>query len=210
VTPDSILTLANLKNVDLLDLRVEDVDFDVLAEHLGKEARFNGATPGTFFSVAQHLCLGTDAILKHGGTELEAAYFHLHDCQEGIWKDDPTPKKVAIATRISERFGLMAGDILKVLDGIIDEHDAVIHRAAGLSWPLDPPTRRTVKLYDAIMFVTEWRDLMHDAPHPNWAPFSGIKPLKQTIDPWPWAQARAGWLYRAKRLLPALRKTEAP
>lgn len=201
----STLTLANLKGVDLLDLRVEDVDFDVLSEHLGKEARFNGATPGTFFSVAQHLCIGSDAILKDGGTELEAAYFHLHDCQEGIWKDDPTPKKVAIATRISERCGVLAADILKILADIVDEHDAVIHHAAGLSWPLDPLMRRTVKLYDAIMFVTEWRDLMLDAPHPHWAPFSGINPLKEKIDPWPWPKARAGWLLRAKRLLPSLR-----
>ena len=202
----TILTLANGKGVDLLDLRVEDVDFTALAEHLGKEKRFNGATPDTEYSVAQHLCLGSDAILKAGGTELEAAEFHIHDCQEGIWKDDPTPKKVAIAERIAQRCGVLADDILDVLSGIVDEHDAVIHQAAGLCWPIDPEVHRIVKLYDVIMFVTEWRDLMHDAPHPNWAPYSGIKPLEDKIDPWPWAKARAGWLYRANRLLPTLRR----
>jgi len=205
MSPRTILTLANGKGVDLLNLQVEDIDFAAFAEHLGKEARFNGATPDVLYSVAQHLCLGSDAILKAGGTESEAAYFHLHDCQEGIWKDDPTPKKVAIAERIADELPVLADEVLDILDDLVEQHDGVIHQAAGLPWPLPPEIQRIVKAYDAIMFVTEWRDLMHDIPHPHWAPFSGIKPLDQKIQPWPWAEARAGWLYRANRLLPALR-----
>ena len=133
----TILTLANGKGVDLLDLRVEDVDFTALAEHLGKEKRFNGATPDTEYSVAQHLCLGSDAILKAGGTELEAAEFHIHDCQEGIWKDDPTPKKVAIAERIAQRCGVLADDILErficrrmeeILTNAVKDDDGIVDR----------------------------------------------------------------------------------
>jgi hypothetical protein len=45
MTAATILTLANGKGVDLLALKPEDIDFAALAEHLGKEARFNGATP---------------------------------------------------------------------------------------------------------------------------------------------------------------------
>jgi hypothetical protein len=33
------------------------------------------------------------------------------------------------------------------------------------------------------MFVTEWRDLRYNRPHPNWAPYSGIQPLVETVKP---------------------------
>jgi hypothetical protein len=205
VSAATVLTLANGKNIDLLALKPDDVDFAAFAEHLGKEARFNGATPNVVYSVAQHLCLGTDALLAAGNSEEAAAYFLLHDCQEAIWRDDPTPKKRALAHRIASYCGIHADEIMGEMEAIVDEHDAVIHRAAGLEWPMPGAIRKTVKLYDAIMFVTEWRDLMHNVPHPRWAPFSGIKPLLEPIYAWPWAQARAGWLYRAQRLLPTLR-----
>lgn len=206
---DTILTLANLKGIDLLEPKASDIDFAVLAEHLGKVKRFNGATPDREYSVAQHLSIGTDAILADGGTEAHAAYFLLHDCQEAIWQDDPTPKKVAIARHISDRCGVLADRVLKCLDEIVDIQDAAIHEAAGLPWPMPEDVRKFVKLYDAKMFVTEWRDLMHDAPHPNWHPYEGVHPLTAKIEPEPWAQARAGWLYRANRLLPALRRRAA-
>jgi uncharacterized protein len=205
MTRATILTLANGRGVDLDALTVEDIDFAAFAEHVAKEKRFNGATPDVEYSVAQHMCLGSDAILAAGGTETEAAYFHLHDLAEAIWKDDTTPKKAAIAQRVSTHCGVSADGVLSVLNSISEEHDAVIHQAAGLPWPMPKECKRVVKLYDAIMFVTEWRDLMHDIVHPHWALYSGIKPLNSEIKPWPWAQAKAAWLYRANRLVPALR-----
>lgn len=201
----TILTLANGKSLDLLNVKADDIDLVALAEHLAKEKRFNGATPNVEYSVAQHLSIGSDAILKDGGTDLEAAYFLLHDAQEAIWKDDPTPKKVAIATRVSERCGIVAADILAVIAGIVSEHDAAIHQSAGLPWPVPEEIARIVHLYDAIMFVTEWRDLMGNIEHPNWSAYTSIRPLPKVIDPEPWPHARAGWLYRARRLLPSLR-----
>jgi hypothetical protein len=59
-----------------------------------------------------------------------------------------------------------------------------------------------VKKWDLIMFVTEWRDLMRDRPHPNWAPYSGIKPLADKIAPWDWRTAKRELLNRWRRLLP--------
>lgn len=201
----TILTLSNGRGVDLLAIKPSDIDFGSIAEHLAKEKRYNGATPGVEYAVADHLSIGSDAILAAGGSELEAAYFHLHDAQEGIWKDDPTPKKRAIAERIAERCGVLAEEIMTVLAGIIDEHDAAIHQAAGLPWPVPDEIKRVVKRYDVIMFVTEWRDLMHGLPHPNWAPYAGVQPLAERIQPRSWAHARAAWLLRANKLLPALR-----
>lgn len=200
-----MLTLASGKPVDLDHLRVEDVDFAIFAQHIAKEPRFNGATPDAVYSVGQHSCIGADAILKAGGTEIEAAYFLLHDLREAIWRDDTAPKKKTIAKRIEVNCGVLADDILGVFDDLEDEHDAAIHQAAGLPWPMTPDVKRHVKLMDIIMFVTEWRDVMNNIPHPNWAPYSGVKPLEEKIEPWPWPMARAGWMLRANRLLPSVR-----
>lgn len=200
----TILTLANGKGADLLNLRPEDVDFAAFAEHLAKEKRFNGATPGLEYSVADHLVVGVDELLAAGGSKQEAAYFLLHDVQEGIWKDDPTPKKIAIAERIEERCGVVAEAILEVLEGIVSEHDAAIYQAAGVPYPVPEITRLLVKKWDVIMFVTEWRDLMGDIEHPHWAPYASVTPLLRRIVPMPWQEARDAWMLRARQLLPAL------
>lgn len=205
----TILTLSNGKGIDLLNPKADDIDFAAIAEHLGKETRYNGATPDVQYSVAQHSYLGADAILADGGSETEAAYFLLHDAHEATLKDDTTPKKQALAEIAQEQFGVLAGDILEAFSLLTYRHDDAIHRAAGLRWPASIDVQRIVKKYDLIMFVTEWRDLMHNVPHPHWAPYSGIRPLAQKIEPLPWAQARAGWLMRAKRLLPASKRSAA-
>lgn len=211
MTAATFLTLANGKFVDLLDLKVEDVDFKVIAEHLGKEKRFNGATPGEEYSVAQHCVIGTEAMLKEGATEAEAAYFLLHDAHEAIWKDDPTPKKRAIAERIQERCGILAADILDVLDDIPDAMDAAIHQAAGLCWPMPVETARLVKFFDVRMFVTEWRDLMGGGFHPDWDRYAGVPPLDQPIVKpcWSGPLAMIHWHALAHKLLPSLRRKVA-
>lgn len=206
MSPRTILTLSNGKGIDLLDPQPADIDFAAIAEHLGKEARYNGATPDTQYSVAQHCALGADAILQAGGSEAEAAYFLLHDGHEATLKDDTTPKKHALAEIAQEQFGILADDIVNAFALLTYRHDVAIHAAAGLDWPMSSALQHTIKKFDVIMFVTEWRDLMHAVPHPNWAPYSGIQPLPYTIEPWPWPQARAGWLWRANKLLPALQR----
>jgi hypothetical protein len=205
MSAETILTMANGKGVDLLAVRPEDIDFETLAEHIAKEKRFNGATRGREYSVAQHLCIGTDAMLRDGASEVEAAYFLLHDVQEGLWKDDPTPKKRAIAERIQAKCGVLADDIHDVLDGIVDEHDAAIHAAAGVAWPVTQEIARVVKYYDVVMFVTEWRDLMRGIEHPSWKAYEGVRPLETEIVPWRWNLAMSEWLKRAKVLLPTMR-----
>jgi hypothetical protein len=206
MTASTILTMANGKGVDLLNVRVEDIDFRAIAEQLGKEKRFNGATPQCEYSVGQHSVLGTEQIIRDGGTDLDAAYFLLHDAKEFIWKDDTTPKKRALAYRISQRCGVLAEDILKIINGVEDDIDAVIHEAAGLPYPLAPEHARIVKLYDLRMFVTEWRDLMGGIEHPNPKPYENIKPLAEriAIPCWSWAWAEIRWTQLARKLLPAL------
>jgi 5'-deoxynucleotidase YfbR-like HD superfamily hydrolase len=205
MSTSTILTLSNGKGIDLLNPHVEDIDFQAIAEHLGKEPRYNGATPHVQYSVAQHSSIGCDAILADGGNETEAAQFLLHDAKEALVKDLTTPLKVAVADIAEQYYSAVPTEIINSFEILEGRIDAAIYVAAGLSWPLSLERAQLVKKYDLIMFVTEWRDLMHDVPHPNWAPYSGIKPLPQKIEPLSWAQARAGWLLRANRLLPALR-----
>jgi hypothetical protein len=180
-----------------------------IAEQLAKEKRYNGATPGVEYSVAEHSVRGCDAILSDTSDGTLAGYFLLHDCAEALLKDDTTPKKHAIAEIAEQQFGVLGEHIIKAFDLLTYRHDAVIHEAAGLPWPPASALQPAIKRYDLIMFVTEWRDLMHSAPHPNWAPYSGIKPLSEEIVPVTWRAAKELFLKRARALLPTLREKAA-
>lgn len=201
----TILTLKNGKGVDLLNPQIDISDFDSFAEHLAKEKRYNGATPGVEYSVAEHQVRGVDAILAATGDKDLAAYFSLHDCHEGTLKDLTTPLKEALAEIAAERFGVLAPQIVESFKLLEYRHDVAIHHAAGMLWPMPAHFIKEVKRWDLIMFVTEWRDLMLNAPHPNWAPYSGIVPLTELIEPWCWETAKAALLNRWRVLLPAFR-----
>lgn len=62
-------TTASGRQVDLYAPRVEDIDFDDIVEQLSKINRYNGATPGTAYSVAQHVVLGADYILAESALD---------------------------------------------------------------------------------------------------------------------------------------------
>ena len=198
----TLLTLANGKSCDLRAPRVEDVDFDAMAEHLAKEARYNGSTPGAFYSVAEHSVRGVTAIFRETGDATLAAYFLLHDGHEALLKDDTTPKKAAIAAEAEAQFGVLGAHIIAAFDAVTDRHDAVIHAAAGLSWPPPDPVRAAIKHWDKRMFVTEWRDLMAGHDHPDWSPYVGIEALEQKIKPWSWGVAEAAFRFACRNYLP--------
>lgn len=200
----TILTLANGKGIDLLNPKPEDVDFDAYAEQLAKEARYNGATPGIFYSVAEHAARGASAILAAGLDASVAAYFLLHDNHEAVLKDDTTPKKRAIAEIAHREFGVLAEHIISTYDLLTYRHDVAIHSAAGLAWPPSSQMQDAVKLFDLKMFVTEWRDLMAGAEHPNWEPYANIEPLREKINPMDWQTAKLAWMRLARDLLPSM------
>jgi hypothetical protein len=198
------LTLANLKGIDLRNPKASDIDFDSFAEHLAKENRFNGATPGLCYSVAQHLSHGVDAILAATGDRQLAAYFSLHDGHEAVLKDLTTPLKRAIAEECKEKFGVLAEHVLCAINNLEYRHDVAIHEAAGLPWPMTTPMQLLVKHWDLVMFVTEWRDLMQSAPHPRPQDYEGLKPLNDLITPWKWQTAKVALWNRWRVLLPTL------
>jgi uncharacterized protein len=199
----TILTLSNGTGIDLLHPKATDIDFAVIAEHLSKEKRYNGATLGLEYSVAEHSVRGAHAILEVTKDKELAAYFLLHDAHEAFLKDDTTPKKRAIAAVAEESFGLLASAIIASFDLLTDRFDVAIHEAAGLPWP--PPAHLVplIKHWDLVMFVTEWRDLMAGIEHPNWKPYANFQPLKDRItNPWFWNEARYHFMMLARELLP--------
>lgn len=203
----TMLKLANGSDIDLRAPTAADyADFSWNAEHLAKEARFNGATPGIFYSVAQHMTIGATAILEETGDAEVAAYFALHDCPEAVLRDDTTPKKNALAEIAHERFGVLAEHIRAAYDELTDIHDRAIHEAAGLAWPTTNRIVAEVKIWDVRLFVTEWRDLMGNRPHPDWERYRDVMPLDRRIVPdASWQQSANTLLVLWQRLLPALR-----
>jgi 5'-deoxynucleotidase YfbR-like HD superfamily hydrolase len=208
MTAATILTLSNGKGLDLTNPTAADIDFDVVAEHLAKEMRYNGATRGFAYPVGQHCVVGADAAFTDTGSRELAGYFLLHDGPEAFLKDDTTPKKKAIAEIAEAEFGVLADEILGTFALLTDRFDAAIHEAAGLAWPAPSSIRTAVKAYDEIMFVTEWRDLMRNTPHPNWDQYRNIHPLPDVIVPLHWTQAKTMFLDRCRRYLPCFEKSK--
>lgn len=206
----TILTLSNGRGIDLLGPKASDIDFAVIAEHLAKENRYNGATPGRVYSVAEHCVRGSTAAYEATGDRELAAYFLLHDGHEAFLKDDTTPKKRAIGALAFEAFGVLATTITLAFDLLTDRFDVAIHEAAGLPWPPSPEMRARIKHWDLTMFVTEWRDLMGNLEHPDPKPYADIEPLKETIVPMPsWNMPRRLFMQDCLALLPVFKRRSA-
>lgn len=196
----TILTTANSRGIDLLNPKVTDIDFAVIAEHLAKDNRYCGATKGLVYSVAEHTSRGVDAILAATGDRNLAAYFLCHDMPEAYLGDDTTPKKRALSILAQEQFGVLASDILRTFDSLTGRFDKVIHEAAGLYWPLTREMERDVKHWDNVMLTTEWRFLMR-CP----APFIFDAPaMDEPINPMQWEDARYYFYRHCTDLLPGL------
>lgn len=211
---NAVLTLANTRGIDLLNPCTADyMDWSWVAEHCAKENRFNGATPGVCYSVAEHMTRGARAILDNavaktgdsaGGHEL-AGYFLCHDVHEAVLKDDTTPKKQALA-HIARQFGVMSNSVMQSFKSLEYRHDVAIHAAAGLQWPPSSEMQKAIKRWDLVMFVTEWRDLMGGIPHPEPEPYALIEPLPEVIKPAAdWRSACDRYLALCRDLLPGLK-----
>lgn len=199
----TILTLANRRGIDLLNPTVEDyADFGWQAEHIAKEARYNGATPGTVYSVAEHAARAADAAWRATRDVLVAAAVLVHDDPEAVTRDQTTPLKNAYAEIIATTCGVLAPQIIDCFADLERRHARCVHLAAGLPWPLPYGLQEAVHHFDKVMFVTEWRDLMENQPHPDWSPYAAVAPLPGVIRPVSWKAARLMWLDRARRFLP--------
>lgn len=196
----TVLTTASARNVDLM--LPTGIDLADIAEHLSKINRYNGATPGVTYSVAEHSVRCADAAMKATGDTLLAAYLLCHDMHEAYLGDDTTPKKRALDATAAKYFGILGDAITKAFGKLTDELDVVIHDAAGLTWPTHSGLQTAVKRWDTILLATEWRDLMRCPPPYDF----GQDPLPDTIEPWPWDRARDTFMCRCFTLLPTCKK----
>lgn len=211
MNPRTILTLADGRNVDLQHPKAADFEFlGFAAEHLAKENRYNGATPGVCYSVAQHTVECVNSAMDATGDHTLAAYLSLHDFHEALLKDDTTPKKHALASIAEEKFGVLAPTIMAVFDELTSRHDAAIHEAAGLAWPPAPGMKAAIKYWDKVLLVTEWRDLMKPHPLPNAQAYADVEPLSRRIIPnfkWQTSEMLLGTCWRS--YLPVFGATHA-
>lgn len=201
MTP-TILTMSNGKGIDLLNPKVSDIDFLVIAEHLAKDNRYCGATKGLVYSVAEHSVRGADSILRSTNDGVLAGYFLCHDMHEAYLGDDTTPKKRALGELAAREFGVLSEEIMSAFDMLTNKFDVVIHEAAGLSWPPPLMMRAAIKQWDRHMLATEWRDLMR-LPLPDG--YEDAAPLPDQIEPMPdWMDAACEFSLRCQAILPGL------
>jgi 5'-deoxynucleotidase YfbR-like HD superfamily hydrolase len=78
-----------------------EIDFFAMANALSKIARFNGSNPGIAYSVAQHSVMGAEAAFNETGDTRLAAWFLLHDGEEYLLGDKPTPAQRLLNATIS-------------------------------------------------------------------------------------------------------------
>lgn len=195
------LMLVNGRLVDLTDPRLRPEDLSSLIEQCAKEARYNGATPGVFYSSAEHCVRGADYLFNSQKLVREAAYFLAHDLHEGAWRDDTTPKKRAIEQECDLRLGDLSGPIKAVVRNVEYRLERAVHEACGLTFPLDADVQVLVKEIDRRMFVTEWQQLMPGRKLPEG--YDGVEPLPIEIKPWNWENAWNAYVSRAMVLFPA-------
>ena len=120
------------------DPRPEDVDIDVIAHHLARICRFNGAVKVEHYSVAQHSIIVSQLVPD------DMAFMGLmHDAAEAYCGDQIRPNKVGLPD-----FQQLEARIWAAV-------------AAKFKLPLELPPE--VKDADNIALVTERRDVMPQA-----------------------------------------------
>ena len=211
----TFFTTTSGRSIDLLDPRADDIDFADIGEQLAKENRYNGATPGSAYSVAEHSSRGAAAVYAHVRYDRQAGevaaaeaagYFLLHDMPEAFLGDDTTPKKRALTTIAEREFGVLAGAVNDAFSALTARFEAAIAAAAGLAWPPPDEIAALVHRFDRIMLNTEWRDLRRNVAcpwpvPPDEAPLAGV-----TIAPWGWQRALVAFADDCRRWLPGARR----
>jgi 5'-deoxynucleotidase YfbR-like HD superfamily hydrolase len=144
----------------LEDPRPCEVDIEDIAYILSRIPRFNGATSGPVYSVAQHSIHVSEVV-----PEWAALPALLHDAHEAYIGDHTTPVKRAIKSNLEEVEG-------RIITAIADKFD--------FEW--SDECAREVKRADDIMLATEIRDLT-----PYGTTYSSCRQLPlvgMSITPW--------------------------
>lgn len=168
------------RRFSLVDPDPSQVDFEEVAESLGKLARFNGHTAGyPGYSVAQHCVLGAEELAHDMGHPLNepymqpkrmAALFLLHDAHEAYCGDITTPVVAALdhirwPDGPESKFGLKHGLVKQLVADLKYRLDVAIHAAAGVDLPT-PAERAVLHNWDQRMMAAERLAFMVGEPEP--------------------------------------------
>jgi hypothetical protein len=188
-----------------LDPRPEDIDIEVVAHVLSREGRW-GNHLKMFYSVAEH-CYRVSYVCE----PQDALWGLLHDLAEAYLRDISTPIKRHLRHGVDEvvRRLKLVMDLDPVLEGMIrgacsdmlgyDEMERRIMRAACTKFGLPEQMPESVVRADAVLLVTEKRDLAAPPPLP-WGR-ADVEPLPYHInDPWTPKMARELFLRRFEEL----------
>lgn len=154
----------------------------VIANHLAKIARWNGATTVPY-SVAQHSCHVSDAIAAEAPDNPSAAmYGLLHDAHESVLGDIASPVKCLLGAALDKKLSVIS-----------ELFDGCLYVRLQLFKPEDD-SHSLCKKHDLRALATERRDLTVDGePSPG---FDELEPWSFRITPWDWQKAEEEWLKR--------------
>ncbi len=131
-TPNKIRTATGLF-VDPLNMRIEDLSIEDIANALSQIPRFGGHLP-LFYSVAEHSIRGARLIQPE-----QQLGFLLHDATEAYLLDIPKPVKIRLPEYIAAE---------KVITGLIEQ-----------KWNVNLSTDE-IKAVDEVMLNVEWNHRM--------------------------------------------------
>ncbi|MBV6651528.1 MAG: hypothetical protein KI789_17525 [Hoeflea sp.] len=168
-----------------------EIDFFAMANALSKIARFNGSNPGIAYSVAQHSVMGAEAIFNETGDARLAAWFLLHDGEEYLLGDKPTPAQKLLVEFTREKRNFSTAHSAQVLwDCVKQAWREVGWRAAGLGLP-DSFQQAHIDDYDRRMCNAEMLALFGPAARGQLLPVAHAEPLKLKGGIRPWAAMKA-------------------
>lgn len=164
--------------IDLLAPSAATIRVTDLAEQLSKINRYNGATTGAGYSVAQHSVILAEEVAKHDGAAA-ALYALLHDGHEFAIGDITEPMAAALAKRIGPMFEVALRQQRNALD-------RVIHDAFGLDWPVPDAIAGLIDAMHARLVLTELRDCLisQESRLRREAATEGLQPLPRRIVPY--------------------------
>lgn len=180
-----------------------EIDFFAMAGALSKIARFNGSNPGVAYSVAQHSVMGAEAIFNETGDTRLAAWFLLHDGEEYLLGDKPTPAQKLLAEH-AEQVGPAGRGfaITERWNWIKDAWRNAGFRAACLGLPL-PKEWAALHDHDRRMCNAEMLALFGPKARAQMLPVTNPAPLKLKggIRPWAAMKAEERFVEAAKRFI---------
>ncbi|MEP9378430.1 hypothetical protein ABLE91_17065 [Aquabacter sp. CN5-332] len=217
--PDIWIQTTTGRALDLMAPTADMVDIVTdLPEALARLPRFIGHVQSGAYSVAQHQCHGSEAIMAETGNQLLAQAFHLHDAHEYAIGDIGTPVAQGLEARVGAKFAALPGiggptweRVGRKLfrDALAEQKrdlDIAIYERVGLPWPLPPEILAQVRVWDLRMLAAERAHLLAKPPYPWAAEVEAAAPIrmKGRITVWPWPKAADEWRRRLHLLFPHL------